>query len=87
MFIYINNKSASYLFIGITQKIHSISAKTWVKPPTEDLGPLVHHEINPPTNLGLWLCQPRTYALRAPKTGASKGSQTGTGRDFGSNQA
>ena len=87
MIVYINNKSASYLFIGITQKIHSISAKTWVKPPTEDLGPLVHHEINLPQNLGLWLKKLRTHALRAPKTGASKGSQLGTGRDFGSNQA
>ena len=87
MIVYINNKSAAYLFIGITQKLRSISAKTWVKPPTEDLGPLVHHEIDLPTNLGVWLCYPITYALRAPKSGASKGSQTGSGRDFGSNQA
>jgi hypothetical protein len=86
MIVYINNKSASYLFIGITQKLRSISAKTWVEPPKEDLSSFVHHEIDPPLNQGLRLYKPRSYALRAPKTGASKGSQNGTGRDLGSNQ-
>jgi hypothetical protein len=74
------------LFLNIIQKLRSNSHISWVEPPTEDLDPLVHHEINLPPNQGLWLSYPITYALRAPKTGASKGSQIGTGRDFGSNQ-
>ena len=53
---------------------------SWVEPPTKDLYSLVHQEIDLPTNLGLRLCKPRTHALRAPKTGASTGSQIGSGR-------
>ena len=72
--------------IGITPLLNqSRLSEFGMAPSNKDLGPLVHHEVDLPTNLGLWLSHPRTHALRAPKIGASKGSQTGSGRDFGSN--
>lgn len=74
------------LFLNIIQKLRSNSHISWVEPPTEDLDPLVHHEINLPPNPGLRLYKPRTHGLKTTETVCCPLTITGTGRDFGSNQ-